>query len=231
VETISTNNDEPKWATLFEPKDWFLESLVPWTDGTAAGSKFSFVYPTPGAIPVPNARLSAFRVVVEAFGDGQGTTTQVSMTFWINHYVWQMPDTDSLAILFQLSNTLNMTASITRPDRIQVAYSYISSPHFAQARLFNTSTSSSDIERVPVRFYAPPDDANNTYWIVYERFKTSLEHKTQLGYGLEPHPSLAAITGLTCFGIVLLSCCVVALIVFGRKIDKKYGRRFEQLGQ
>lgn len=122
---------------------------------------------------------------------------------------------------------MNTTAAIARPDRIQASYGFLSSPQFAQASLYNGS----DIERVPVRFYVPvgEEEDPDVYWIVYERFTQNLLHKIKLGYGLEDRPNLATVTGLTCFGIIVLSCCVIALVIFGRKIDKRYGKKFEQM--
>jgi hypothetical protein len=124
---------------------------------------------------------------------------------------------------------LGSGAAIARPDRIQVLYGYLQSPQFAQSMLWNGS----DIERVPIRFMAPTTRQywlNDTYWIVYERFNSqNLLHKTFMGYGVEERPRLSTITGLTCFGIIILSCCIIGLVIFGRKIDKRYGKRFEEM--
>lgn len=127
---------------------------------------------------------------------------------------------------------MNTTAAITRPDRLQASYGYLTSPQFASAFFYNTSFSTSDIERVPVRFYVPVNEPDpEVYWIVYEKFTKTVLHKATIGYGLEIRPNLATITALTCFGIIILSCCVIALVIFGRKIDKRYGKRFEQMTQ
>jgi len=223
VEADSTG--APQWETFYQPGNWTLSAPRKSNDGTR------FTMNSASAHGAVNPRLEMFQIEAHMFGDGNapdgsGFTADVDTEFWIEDYVWQTDDPYAyLMLVFQYNSTLNSTASITRPDRIQISYGFISSPQFAFAMLFNGS----DIERVPVHFVAPTTNFNNTYYITYERFSKTLQHKVKIGYGTEGRPNLAAITGLTCFGIVVLTCAVVLLVIFGRKLDKKYRQRFERL--
>jgi hypothetical protein len=113
------------------------------------------------------------------------------------------------------------------PERIQVGYGYFSIPQFAIASYYEGF----EVARVVSRCYAPPNGANFTYWVTYERFSfANLEHKIKLGYGLPSRPDLSSITLGTAAGVILLSFCVMMLVIFGKKLENsRYGRQFEQI--
>jgi len=209
----ASNNYVPIEGTENYPTGWNMSSR----DTTSTGSKFTFQYP-PTGYPKP-ANYERVRIVVEIFA-----TDVMTLTIWLKSYVWHDPSSDSfLAFAIRLNNTANYTASITRPDRLQVDMVYVGSPQFAHGELHNQSR----IERVLTRFYAPQGSDPTTYWIVHNSFSQNLFHKVFLGYGIEDRPNVGVLVGLTCFGIIVLTCGVTALVIFGRKIEKKYGKKFQ----
>jgi len=213
------------------PTGWSLSGPVP----TTQGRKIGFSYPPAGQSP-PGMAFQGMNIVLETFDNSNvPVPTQTSnpinlgLTFFIDTYKWVGSDLNGYLILyFQLSSSLNMTANILRPDKVQVKYGFLQSPQFAQGYLFNGSV----LERVPVTFHASsPTESNYTYWILYEHFDENLLHPCFIGYGVEQRPNLATITLLSCFGVVVLSCVIVGLVVFGHKLDKRYGKKFEAIGQ
>eukprot|EP01127_Copromyxa_protea_P001283 TRINITY_DN11314_c0_g1_i1.p1 TRINITY_DN11314_c0_g1~~TRINITY_DN11314_c0_g1_i1.p1 ORF type:complete len:299 (-),score=45.88 TRINITY_DN11314_c0_g1_i1:51-947(-) len=216
-------------STRLEIDRWLLT-----TARTSTSQKFQFDYAGP-ATPLPpgkSGRIANMRIVTEVFDTvSNKDDIRLGFNFYLAGYKWQSPDrTNRLIFYFRFNNTLGSPASITRPDRLQIQYGYLQGPAFAHGMLYNNS----DVERLPVQFYTPVHTgaaavSNDTYFIVYDNFQSeNLLHTSFLGYGLESRANLAALTALTCFGIVGLSCILVVLVIFGRKLDKRYGRRLEE---
>eukprot|EP01126_Amoeba_proteus_P013106 TRINITY_DN15481_c0_g1_i3.p1 TRINITY_DN15481_c0_g1~~TRINITY_DN15481_c0_g1_i3.p1 ORF type:complete len:231 (-),score=32.89 TRINITY_DN15481_c0_g1_i3:185-796(-) len=177
--------------------------------------------------------FQSLRIVFDFNHVSKGSTQNpdsVRLTFWLDNYIWSTLGTTHLIYIFNFTNSVdNHTVSISRPDRFQAVYGYITSPPFAESMIDNHSW----IERIPARLSIPQQAVTGAMavtWITFGKFgQSNLVHSIAVGFGLEDRPNLAVITGLTVSGIILLAFGVVVLIIFGRKIAKRYAHKYDTL--
>eukprot|EP01126_Amoeba_proteus_P018555 TRINITY_DN1950_c0_g1_i7.p1 TRINITY_DN1950_c0_g1~~TRINITY_DN1950_c0_g1_i7.p1 ORF type:complete len:282 (-),score=30.87 TRINITY_DN1950_c0_g1_i7:45-890(-) len=208
-------------TALFLDSKWQMTDRVP----TEQGDKITFSHNATGH----SNSFASLRLVFDFFYLTKNDNIDpdaIQLTIWLETYTWVSGPEGYLVYLVNFNNSHDGLIAMSRPDRLQSYYGYLSTGPFAQSFLSNNSW----IQRVPVSIVAQSKADSGGIWFSYEKFRqTTLVHTLTIGLGLESRPKLGTVVALTVTGIVVISVVVVVLVIFGRRFAKKYGHKYDTM--